>query len=143
MTCKQCIRFNECAKGYGETRFYGKEYAANNVEYLCQIFSANADDLLMTREIRYKACVSEVSSHIRARIDYFLSLGFSRDNITIFVSKNLRDLLEAYTQFFKYNEQANSPKFYITLFGCKCETYLDVNPSFYVTTEQKAEGWRV
>lgn len=40
MTCKKCIRFNECAKGCGETRFYGKEYAANNVEDLCPLYAA-------------------------------------------------------------------------------------------------------
>lgn len=106
---------------YSKNRLYGKEW----------------------RDIRNRAFVNDMLVHIRCRIDYFLSLGFARNNITIFVSKTLRDFLEAYTQYFKYNEQANSPKFYITLLGCPCETYLDNKLSFYVTTDQKAEGWQI
>ena len=42
MTCKNCVRFDSCAKD-DVTRYYGKEIAAGNVEDLCTRFSANKE----------------------------------------------------------------------------------------------------
>lgn len=44
MNCRKCIRFDECSKKDGTTRFYGKEIASDNVEELCEEFSDGTDD---------------------------------------------------------------------------------------------------
>lgn len=44
MTCRECIRWDECSKKDGTTRFYGKKIASDNVEVLCEEFSDGTDD---------------------------------------------------------------------------------------------------
>ena len=48
MTCRKCIRWDECSKKDGTTRFYGKEIAADNAEVLCEEFS---DDPLLGKTV--------------------------------------------------------------------------------------------
>jgi hypothetical protein len=40
MTCRKCIHYSECADKNGETKYYGNEFAANNVEKLCPLYAA-------------------------------------------------------------------------------------------------------
>ena len=37
-TCRECIHWNECSIAEGTTHFYGKEFAAGNVEEICVLF---------------------------------------------------------------------------------------------------------
>jgi hypothetical protein len=37
-TCRECIHWNECSIADGTTLYYGKVYAASNVEKLCEQF---------------------------------------------------------------------------------------------------------
>lgn len=54
MTCKDCIGYPFCSRGRnGQTNFYGKDVACNNVEYLCNDFKNKAD---FVEVVRCKDC---------------------------------------------------------------------------------------
>ena len=44
MTCRKCIRWDECSKKDGTTKYYGKDICAGNAEELCKEFSDGTDD---------------------------------------------------------------------------------------------------
>lgn len=57
MTCKDCIGYKFCSRGRnGQTNFYGKDVACNNVDILCNDFKNKADFVEVVRcsECRHK-----------------------------------------------------------------------------------------
>jgi hypothetical protein len=50
MTCKDCIGYKFCSRGRnGQTNFYGKDVACNNVDILCNDFKNKADFVEVVR----------------------------------------------------------------------------------------------